>query len=52
LYFDEDGNAIKKKQEYDKGVRIDENKDEHLEKEPLKPISEDFLNPENFGMPR
>jgi len=52
LYFEEDGNTIKKKEEYDKGVRIDENKDEYLEKEPLKPINEDFLNPESFGMPR
>lgn len=52
LYFEDDGNTIKKREKYDKGIRIDENKNENLEKEPLEPIGEDFLNPENFGMPR
>ena len=52
LYFEEDGNTIKKKEEYNKGIRVDDGKDENLETEPLKPINEDFLNPENFGVPR
>ncbi|MDG1476103.1 MAG: hypothetical protein P8Q14_03070 [Vicingaceae bacterium] len=46
LYFEEDGNTIMKKEEYDKGKRIDENKDDDFEKKLLKPISEDFLNPD------
>ena len=52
LYFDENGNKIKKKEKYSKGVRIDKQKDDNIETEPLKPISEDFLNIENLGMPR
>ena len=52
LYFEENGNTIKKKEEYSKGVRIDADKDENIEIEPLEPINEDFLNPENFGAPR
>jgi len=45
LYFEDDGNTIKKKEEYEKGKRIDKNKDDNIETEPLKPISEDFLDP-------
>lgn len=46
LYFEEDGNTIKKKEEYKDGKRVDKNKGDNVEKEPLKPISEDFLNPD------
>ena len=46
LYFEADGNTIKKKEVYDKGKRFDKNKDENIETAPLKPISEDFLNPD------
>tara|TARA_B100000809_G_scaffold263531_1_gene316999 strand:+ start:168 stop:938 length:771 start_codon:yes stop_codon:yes gene_type:complete len=46
LYFEDDGNTIKKKEVYDKGKRIDKNKDDNFETTPLKPISEDFLNPD------
>ncbi len=52
LYFEDNGTTIKKKEKYDKGIRVDENKDENVEAEPLQPINEDFLNPETFGMPR
>ncbi len=48
LYFEGDGNTIKKKEEYKKGTRIDANKDDKIEIEPLKPISEDFLDPNVF----
>lgn len=46
LIFEADGNTIKKKEEYKNGKRIDSNKDDNFETTPLKPISEDFLNPE------
>ena len=46
LYFEDDGKKIKKKEKYDVGKRIDENKDDNVELEPKKPISEDFLNPD------
>jgi antitoxin component YwqK of YwqJK toxin-antitoxin module len=52
LYFEEDGNTIKKKEEFHNGIRIDAGKDDLIETEPQKPINEDFLNPENFGRPR
>ncbi|MGB0887303.1 MAG: toxin-antitoxin system YwqK family antitoxin [Vicingaceae bacterium] len=52
LYFEADGNTIKKKEEYDKGKRIDANKDDDLETSPLVPISEDFLELDEYGMPR
>jgi len=45
LYFEADGNKIKKKEEYKNGKRIDANKDDNLELEQPKKISEDFLNP-------
>lgn len=46
LYFEDDGNTIKKKEEYKNGQRIDSNKDEDIEVSPLKPVSEDPLNPD------
>lgn len=52
LYFEKDGIKIKKKEEYKNGRRIGANKDDNIEKEPLKPILEDFLKPENFMSPR
>jgi antitoxin component YwqK of YwqJK toxin-antitoxin module len=52
LYFGADGKKIEKKEKYDKGKRIDENKDDIYEKEQLKPISEDFLELDENGMPR
>ena len=53
LYFEADGEKIKKKQEYKNGRRIDKNKDDRIiDPEDLKPISEDFLQPDNFMSPR
>ena len=53
LYFEEDGKTIKKKEEYKNGKRIDKNKDDNvIDLKEFRPISEDFLKPENFGTPR
>ncbi len=53
IYFKEDGKTVKKKEEYKNGKRIDAAKDDVLiDPEKSKPISEDFLQPENFMSPR
>lgn len=52
IYFEDDGNKIKKKEKFVKGKRIYENNEEEIETEPLTPISEDFLNPDSFTSPR
>ncbi len=53
VYFEDDGKAVKKKEEYNNGKKVYKNEDDkYIKPEDQEPINEDFLNPESFGMPR
>lgn len=52
-YYEKDGITVKKKEQYEKGKRIDANKDDVIEDpNAIEKESEDILNPDNFYSPR